>query len=110
MIRKHATTICLVVLAFAAGIAVNQYSVVTAQRMCREAEDNRCAAVAGHLDLAPREAHHAADARTAIPATLAGEPDAALVPAQGRISLGVTAGAGDAAVRRGGPRDGLGSS
>jgi len=31
MIRKHSTTICLVVLAFVAGIAVNQYSVVKAQ-------------------------------------------------------------------------------
>ena len=31
MIRTHAKTIGLVVLAFAAGIAVNQYSVVKAQ-------------------------------------------------------------------------------
>ena len=31
MIRKHAMTVCLVVLAFVAGIAVNQYSVVKAQ-------------------------------------------------------------------------------
>ena len=31
MIRKHSTTVCLVVLAFLAGVAVNQYSVVKAQ-------------------------------------------------------------------------------
>ena len=35
MIRRHATTVCLVVLAFLVGLAVNHHAVIKAQDMNR---------------------------------------------------------------------------